>query len=65
MLRPEIREGVLRQPGEEGEKAGASGTQGTMGSGTWLLQEARNREPWLEKNVPGSQFYFRPGAPAS
>lgn len=52
MLRPEIREGVLRQPGEEGEKAGASGTQGTMGSGTWLLQEARNGEPWLEKNVP-------------
>lgn len=49
MLWSEIRKGVLRQPAAEGEKAGASVTQGTTGSGMRQLQEA-GKQSWLGKN---------------
>lgn len=49
MLWSEIRKRVLRPPGAEGVKARASVTQGTTGSGMWLVQEAGKRR-WLEKN---------------
>lgn len=40
---------MVRQPADEGEKAGVLVMQGTTGSGMWLLQEA-GKELWLEKN---------------